>query len=73
MDEFNRKVEDASNRANKAICDAADRLEKESEEFIRYLNSDVVPAVRTQSTKALRLAAEKLARLADYIDATKKP
>jgi hypothetical protein len=73
MDDFNRKVEDASNRANKVISDAADRLEKEGEEFIRYLNNDVVPAVRTQSTKALRLAAEKLARLADYIDATKKP
>ena len=73
MDDFNRKVEDASNRANKAISDAAERLEKEGEEFIRYLNSDVVPAVRTQSTKALRLAAEKLARLADYMDATKKP
>jgi len=71
MDDFNRKVEDASNRANKAISDAAERLEKEGEEFIRYLNSDVVPAVRTQSTKALRLAAEKLARLADYMDATK--
>jgi len=73
MDDFNRKVDDASNRANKAISDAAERLEKEGEEFIRYLNSDVVPAVRTQSTKALRLAAEKLARLADYMDATKKP
>jgi hypothetical protein len=73
MDDFNRKVEDASNRANKAISDAAERLEKEGEEFIRYLNSDVVPAVRTQSTKALRLAAEKLTRLADYMDATKKP
>jgi len=72
MDDFNRKVDDASNRANKAISDAAERLEKEGEEFIRYLNSDVVPAVRTQSTKALRLAAEKLARLADYMDATKK-
>ena len=71
MDDFNRKVDDASNRANKAISDAAERLEKEGEEFIRYLNSDVVPAVRTQSTKALRLAAEKLARLADYMDATK--
>ena len=73
MDDFNHKVEDASYRANKAISDAAERLEKEGEEFIRYLNSDVVPAVRTQSTKALRLAAEKLARLADYMDATKKP
>jgi hypothetical protein len=73
MKDFNRKVDDASARASKAISDAAVRLEKESEEFIRYLNSDVVPAVRSQSTKALRVAAEKLARLADYMDETKKP
>jgi hypothetical protein len=73
MNDFKRKAEDASARANRAISDAAERLEKESEEFIRYLNSEVVPAVRQQSTKALRIAAEKLAKLADYMDEAKKP
>jgi hypothetical protein len=32
------------------------------------LNDEVVPAVRQHSTKALRVAAEKLAALADYMD-----
>jgi hypothetical protein len=73
MNDFKRKAEDASARANRAISDAAERLEKESEEFIRYLNSEVVPAVRDKSSKALRIAAEKLARLADYMDEAKKP
>jgi vacuolar-type H+-ATPase subunit H len=71
MNDFSRKVEEASSRANKSIADAAERLEKESAEFIQYLNNEVVPAVRTHSTKALRIAAEKLTRLADYIEETR--
>jgi vacuolar-type H+-ATPase subunit H len=71
MDNFNRKVEEASSRAGKSIADAAERLEKESVEFIQYLNNEVVPAVRTHSTKALRIAAEKLVSLADYMEQTR--
>jgi hypothetical protein len=68
MTDFNRKVEEASSRASKVIAEGAERLEKESAEFIQYLNDEVVPAVRTQSTKALRIAAEKLTSLADYME-----
>jgi F0F1-type ATP synthase membrane subunit b/b' len=57
MTDFNRKVEQA-----------ADRLEKETAEFIKYLNDEVVPAVREHSSKALRVAADKMARLADYME-----
>jgi hypothetical protein len=57
MNDFNRKVEEA-----------AERLERESAEFVKYLNDEVVPAVRQHSTKALRIASEKLANLADYMD-----
>jgi len=32
------------------------------------LNDEVVPAVRQHSTKALRVAAEKLTGLADYME-----
>ncbi|HEX4486765.1 MAG TPA: hypothetical protein VH088_10885 [Terriglobales bacterium] len=68
MNDFNRKVESASARASKVIAEGAERLEKESAEFIQYLNDEVVPAVRTHSTKALRIAAEKLTSLADYME-----
>ncbi|HZR57634.1 MAG TPA: hypothetical protein VFA74_12230 [Terriglobales bacterium] len=57
MSDFNRKVEEA-----------AERLERESAEFIKYLNNEVVPAVRQHSTKALRIAAEKLTHMADYME-----
>jgi glutamyl-tRNA reductase len=50
------------------IDEASERIEKESAEFVQYLNNEVVPAVRQHSTKALRIAAEKLAKLADYMD-----
>jgi hypothetical protein len=68
MNDFNRKVESASARVSQTINDAAERLEKEIPEFIKYLNDEVVPAVRTHSTKALRVASQKLAEFADYMD-----
>lgn len=68
MNDFNRKVEDASARVNQTINEAAQRLEKEIPEFIKYLNDEVVPAVRSQSTKALRVASQKLAEFADYME-----
>ncbi len=57
MSDFNRKV-----------AEATERLEKESAEFIKYLNDEVVPAVRQQSTQALRIAAKKMADLADHME-----
>ncbi|MGH9513164.1 MAG: hypothetical protein ACRD2U_13615 [Terriglobales bacterium] len=68
MTEFNRKVEETTARVSKSVSEAADRLEKESAELIKYLNDEVVPAVRQHSTRALRTAAQKLANLADYMD-----
>jgi len=68
MNDFNRKVEEATARASKTVGETAERLEKESAELIKYLNDEVVPAVRQHSTKALRVAAEKLAELADYME-----
>ena len=68
MNDFNRKVEDASARVSKTVAEAAERIEKEIPEFIKYLNDEVVPAVRQHSTKALRTASEKLTELADYME-----
>jgi hypothetical protein len=73
MNDFNRKVDEASARINKSVADAASLLEKESAELIHYLNNEVVPAVRQNSTKALRVAAEKLAHLADYMESHQLP
>jgi hypothetical protein len=50
------------------FSEAAQKIEKESERVIAYLNNEVVPAIRNHSSKALRTAAEQLSRLAEYMD-----
>jgi phytoene dehydrogenase-like protein len=82
MSDFNRKVDetvrkadqrlqDAGARLNEKVASASERLEEETADLIAYLNNEVVPAVREHSTKALRVAAEKLASLADYLEQQK--
>jgi hypothetical protein len=73
MSDFNRKVEEASVRFNKSVADMADHLEKDSAELINYLNQEVVPAIRQQSTNALRTASQKLSEFADYLDRQRRP
>ena len=72
MHNFDRKVEDAGARVNQKVADVSERLERETAELITYLNNEVVPAIRAHSTKALRLAADKLAKMADYLDEHKR-
>ncbi len=52
MNDFNRKVEEASARINKSVAEVAATVEKETAELIAHLNDDVVPVVRQHSTKA---------------------
>ena len=72
MNDFNRKAGDASARVNKSVEEATAFLERETAELIKYVNNEVVPAVRQNSTKALRIAAEKMTRLADYLEQEKR-
>ena len=73
MTDFDRKVEEASARLNKTVTEVTERLEKETAELITYLNNEVVPAARQHSTKALRIASEKMAQLADYLEKNQPP
>ncbi len=66
--DFNKKVGEAGARMNKAVGETAERVEREAAEFIKYLNDEVVPAIRQHSTGALRVAAGKLEQLANYMD-----
>ena len=72
MTEFDRKVEEASVRFSRSVANMAESMEKETAELITYLNDEVVPAVRTHSSKALRTAAGKLAEFADYLETQRK-
>jgi len=44
------------------------RLEDEVRRVIAYLNDQVVPQVRQNSSTALRMAAEQLGRLAEHLE-----
>ena len=72
MTEFDRKVEEASARINRSVANIAGTLEKETAELVTYLNDEVVPAVRTHSSKALRNAASKLSKFADFLESQHK-
>lgn len=43
-------------------------VEENVKRVIEYLNSRVVPEVRENSSKALRIAAEQLNRLAEHLE-----
>jgi hypothetical protein len=68
MNDFNRKVDETAARVSKTVSETTERLEKDTAELIAHLNDEVVPAVRQHSTKALRIAAEKMIRLAEYLE-----
>jgi hypothetical protein len=65
-------AEDFGERVGRTIGEVTNQVEKEAEKIISYINAEVVPAVREQSTVALRTAAEKLAAFADYLDDSKR-
>ena len=72
-DEKNRtSIDDLGAKVGRTIGEAANQLERESEKLISFINSEVVPAIRGESTTALRTAAEKLQQFADYLDDQKR-
>ena len=72
MTEFDRKVEEASARFNRSVANIAETMEKETAELITDLNDEVVPAVRSHSSKAVRTAAGKLSKFADFLESHRK-
>jgi hypothetical protein len=62
-------VTDETDRKNRtSFEDMGRKLDDEVEKLISYLNDEVVPQVRDHSSRALRIAADKLARFADYME-----
>ena len=62
------RFENFGRKMDAEFGEAAEKIEREKEKVITYLNNEVVPAIRTHSTKALRVAAEQLSKLAEYMD-----
>jgi len=61
FEEFGRKVDEHINNVSP-------RVEEEVRKVINYLNDEVVPKVRQNSSEALRMAADQLRKLADHLE-----
>lgn len=66
-----RPFERAGRKLDSTFEDVGQKLEREAERAIAYLNDEVVPAVRKGSTRAMRVAARKLTELADFMERQK--
>lgn len=72
MSECKSRVDEASARFSRSVANIAETMERETAELVTYLNDEVVPAVRTHSSQALRKAAGKLAEFADLLETANK-
>ncbi len=50
------------------LNEAGARFEAEVHRVVKYIDTEVVPEVRKQSSKGLRAAAEQLQKLAEQMD-----
>lgn len=53
---------------NAKVEGTAAKIESEVQRLIQYLNDEVVPDVRKQSSSALKIAADRLQELAKSLD-----
>ena len=67
-----RTFQTAGERLDDMLGDASARIEEETQLLINYINDELVPAIRQHSTKALRVASEKLQQAADHMDSRKQ-
>lgn len=67
------RMEDTGRRIGRTLGEAERRVQEELQQVIDYLDKEVVPTVREQSSRGLRTAAEKLSRLADLMDQQRRP
>ena len=58
-------------RVDEHLNNVSPKIEEEVRKVIDYLNDEVVPQVRRNSSDALRIAAEHLEKLAKHLDSKK--
>ncbi|HYN16170.1 MAG TPA: hypothetical protein VES66_10340 [Terriglobales bacterium] len=61
-------LEETGRRIGRQLGEAERCFQKELQLVIDYLDKEVVPTVRNESSRGLRVAAEKLSKLADFMD-----
>lgn len=66
------RFENMGRKVDEHLGDVSGRVEDDVKRVIAYLNDRVVPEVRENGSKALRVAAEQLTRLADHLEKTRR-
>ena len=64
--------ENLGRKVDETVSKAIPRVEEELKKIISYLNDEVVPRVREDSSKGLRVAAEQLTKLAEHLDRNRR-
>ena len=65
-------MEETGRTIGRTLGEAERRMQEELQRVIDYLDKELVPTVRNESSRNLRVAAEKLTKLADYMDQQRK-
>jgi hypothetical protein len=64
----NSPFEDFGRKVDEHVGTVGPKVEEEVRKVIAYLNDEVVPKVRQNSSEALRIAADQLRKLADHLE-----
>jgi hypothetical protein len=67
-----RPFQTAGERLDSILGDASKQVEQQTQALIDYINDEVVPLVRENSSKGLHVAADKLKEFATYLDSKKQ-
>ncbi|MFZ3214116.1 MAG: hypothetical protein WA188_21625 [Terriglobales bacterium] len=61
-------LEETGRKIGRQLGEAQRTVQEQVQQVIDYLDKEVVPTVRNESSRSLRIAAEKLSKLADLMD-----
>jgi len=64
FENFGRKVDESFQSAKR-------KVEAELQRLVRFINDEVVPDVRREGSQALRIAAEQMQKLAEFLESNK--
>ena len=67
-----RPFQTAGQRLDNILGDASKQVEQQTQALIDYINDEVVPQIRENSSKGLHVAADKLKEFANYMDSKKQ-
>ena len=58
----------AGEKMDDVLGDTTHRIEEETQKLLAYINDELVPAIREHSSKALRIASEKMSQAAELME-----